>query len=96
MTLQEVRVKLDDKNMSKYIPYLQSFFNLTEDERINVLNKNEKFKEFYELLSLEMKLIVDNLMEALSMGSSGYSGNAGSALQVEDLDTTLRLVTYEA
>lgn len=93
MNLEEVQAKLATPEFKKFKPYLGSFSILTDDEQEVVLKKHYKFAEYYNLLQEEMRLLLCNLQEALSVG--GLIASKGEVLQVEDLETTLKLVSYE-
>jgi hypothetical protein len=95
MTLQEVRAELHSPRFCKYQKYLNSFWTLTSDERPKILSRHSEFREYWRLLMLEMKILGEQLRDALSVGPSYPDGSGlDGILQVEDLETTLKSATY--
>lgn len=89
-TLDEVQYKMAEPRLAKYKPYLNSFWSLTPDEQDRVKLAHAGIREYLELLSIEMDLIMKIIMGTLQVGDTGL----GLALQAEDLGDTLKMVTF--
>ena len=93
MTREQIDLELQKPELKKYSKYLQSFWNLTQDEQDRVRSKHSGLNHYLSLFEEHMKQYSEMLQKALSV--YGPSGVFGGALQVEDLSATLKFVTFD-
>lgn len=94
--LEQLELDLQSPENKKYSKYLNSFWSLTDDEQDSVRSKHAGLNAYLNLFEEIMRLQFEMLQKALeASGPYGVHGSVGGALQIEDLETTLKLVTYD-